>query len=109
MDFQKRLDLSELIRAAAQDAKMDREDVARAVNFFLAKLTRGIAENDYAIVDGLGSFRLVIRKPRKGLLPRIGEVLGKPFDVGPRITVEFNANKEFRDLIAQVKNIPAIP
>ena len=103
MTIEKRLDLSELIKATAQTTGLDRKTVDTVVTNLVAKLTRGIAETDYATVDGLGSFRLVVRKGRTFNL------LGKTFTVGQRVTVEFNAHKEFRDLIAQEKKIPVIP
>lgn len=96
-------DRSELYTLIHDDTGQLRSDIDEVFKSATRNLIEKVSELGYAEVDGFGSFRVVELAPESGIGPQ-----GNPYDVGKRVTVEFNPFKEFRDKLEALTGYPAI-
>ncbi len=69
-------------------------DAQKIVDQILDSIRRHIVRGEKVVISGFGSFRLVTRKPRKGVNPRTGEEIVIP----GRKTVSFRPSKYLKTL-----------
>lgn len=106
----KNLDRTELERIVQNDTKFPLADIHKMTTAFFAALRNGVAISGYAEIHGLGSFKVKRHAPKKGKTPpKEGEQEGAPYEVGERVSVEFNAFEEFREEVGTVAGVECIP
>ena len=87
---------AELIEKIAKDAKVTKAAAGRALDSFIAGVTKGLKKrNSKVTLVGFGTFRNVYRKTRKGRNPQTGEKI----KIKGRNAVTFKAGKKLRDAV----------
>ena len=87
---------AELIEKMAKEAKIPKVAAGRALDSFIDGVTKGLKKrNSKVTLVGLGTFRNVYRKTRKGRNPQTGEQI----KIKGRNTVTFKAGKTLREKI----------
>ncbi len=99
----KNLDRTEIENMIFAETGIAKELTYQVLSSFFRNLGNGVALKEYAEVYEFGSFRLKRLAPLNGKLPD-----GTPFDVGERITVEFNPGPEVRAAVEAVTGLKCI-
>lgn len=102
-DIQGDADLRELTAIAADVVGMEHDDAKRLIHAFLNEIQAQTAKRGYVTLHGFGSFSIKELAPDSGNDPH-----GNPFNVGKRLTAEFNPFAEFRKAISDATGLPAI-
>jgi len=100
---EKNFDLSDLIHATVAETNEPLNVVDEIVKSALAILRKEVTARGYVELDGFGSFSTREIAAEKGHLPHGGE-----YEVGKRITVDFNPFIKFRDELEAFHGEPAI-
>lgn len=66
---------AELVAKLARDANVPQAAADRALNSFIATVSKAIAKGDRVALPGLGSFSLAERAAREGRNPQTGETI----------------------------------
>ena len=96
-------DFKELVQEVATETGQPIKEVETVLHKGFSVLANKIASEGRAEVHGFGSFHTVQLAPESGIDPN-----KNPYEVGPRIKVEFNAFKGLRDEIEATTGMPAI-
>ena len=102
--IEKNFDKRELVALTATETGFDNDVVARILTAALNHLKTQVCQRGYAEIDNFGSFSLKEHAPLSGKTPS-----GEEFSVGKRLSVEFNAEKAFRDQLQTLTDTPVIP
>ena len=86
---------SELIEAIADSADMTKADAARALEGFIASVTKTLKKGDTVSLIGFGTFSVKKRAARTGRNPSTGETI----KIKASKTPSFKAGKGFKDAI----------
>lgn len=97
-------DLGELIQETAEAAGCLHNEVDHILKTAFDILAAKIAENGSAQVHKFGSFKTRVLPAESGTDPN-----GNPYEVGERVTIEFNPFKSFRERLTAESGLPAIP
>lgn len=84
---------SELINAIADHAELSKADAGRALDSFVAVLTKAMKKNDKITLVGFGTFAVRKRAARTGRNPKTGE----PLKIAASKNPTFKAGKAFKD------------
>lgn len=85
----------ELIFTVAKTAKVKRKVAADVVRYFTTAVHQSLKKNDEIRIAGLGTFRVLERKERKGVHPRTREKINVPATKSPT----FRAARALRDAV----------
>jgi len=85
----------ELIDAIADETGLSKADAGRAVDAFVATVTKSLKKKDDVTLVGFGTFTTVKRKARKGRNPATGEEI----KIKASTTPKFKPGKALRDAI----------
>jgi len=85
----------ELIDAIAAETDLSKADAGRAVDAFVATVTKSLKKKDDVTLVGFGTFTTVKRKARKGRNPATGEEIKIKASTSPK----FKPGKALRDAI----------
>ncbi|WP_140908464.1 HU family DNA-binding protein [Cognatiluteimonas lumbrici] len=86
---------SELIDHVAEGADLSRADAGRAVDAFVATITKALKGGDSVTLVGFGTFEARKRGARTGRNPRTGEEIAIAASVNPA----FKAGKALKDAV----------
>ena len=87
---------SELIDQIAQDAEISKAAALKALNSFMANVTKALKKKDGKVtLVGFGTFAKSRRKARKGRNPQTGE----PIKIKASNVVKFRPGKKLKDAI----------
>ncbi len=86
---------AELVANVAKQAKLTKADAERAVNAFLAGVTKELKKSGKLTLTGFGTFSVAKRKARKGRNPQTGETI----QIKAGKTVRFKAGKALKEAI----------
>jgi nucleoid DNA-binding protein len=101
--IEKNFDKSELVALTAAETSFDKDVVARILTAALNHLKTQVCQRGYAEIDNFGSFKIKNHAPLSGNTPR-----GEDFDVPERLSIDFNAEKKFRDELQTLTGKPVI-
>ena len=90
-------DRSELIQLTLAEVGEPLNVVSEIVKTAFRILAEQTALHGYATIENFGSFQVHEIPARSGIDPQ-----GNPYDAPERLTVEFNAEKQFRDRLAEL-------
>lgn len=79
---------AELIEAIAKDTGFSKADATRALESFMANVSKGMKKAPVQLV-GFGTFKKVKRKARNGVNP----ATGKKIKIPAKVVVQFKASK----------------
>lgn len=85
----------ELIGAVAEQSELSKKDAEKAVNAFVAVVTKTIAAGDKVQMVGFGTFQVRERAERKGINPQTKESILIPASKAPA----FKAGKALKDAV----------
>lgn len=77
---------AELVDAIAADADLSKASAARALDAFIANVTKALAAGDSVSLIGFGSFSVSERAARTGRNPRTGEEITIEASQGVKFT-----------------------
>ena len=77
---------AELVDAIAADADLSKASAARALDAFIANVTKALAAGDSVSLIGFGSFSVVSRAAREGRNPRTGKPVKIKASKAPKFT-----------------------
>lgn len=83
---------ADLVRLVSTDTGIIRKDVAIAVDTFLEVIKDSLREGKHIEIRGFGTFKLKIRKERKGRNPKTNEKVNIP----PRVVPTFKFSKDLK-------------
>lgn len=88
---------SELVSAmvAESGSKLTKADAERALNSFIAAVTKALSANDAVALVGFGTFSVKERAERKGRNPQSGEEI----TIKAAKTPTFKAGKSLKDAV----------
>jgi len=86
---------ADLVANIAQGAKLTKADAERALNAFLAQVTKALKGSGKLTLTGFGTFSVVTRKARTGRNPQTGATI----QIKPSKTVRFKPGKGLKDAI----------
>ncbi len=92
-----RFDRSELIALTAAETNEPLNVVSEIVKTAFRILAEQTALHGYSTIENFGSFQVHEIPARSGIDPD-----GNPYDAPERLTVEFNAEKQFRGRLAEL-------
>jgi nucleoid DNA-binding protein len=101
--IEKNFDKSELVALTAAETSFDNDVVERILTAALNHLKTQVCQRGYAEIDNFGSFRIKEHAPLSGKTPT-----GDEFSVGKRLSIDFNAEKKFRDQLQTLTDTPVI-
>jgi len=84
-----------LVEAIAADAGLTKADAARAVDAFVAAVTKSLAKGDNVTLVGFGTFKASKRAARKGINPQTGAAV----DIPARVAATFKAGSKLKDAL----------
>ena len=90
-------DRSELIKLTLAEVGEPLNVVSEIVKTAFRILAEQTALHGYSTIENFGSFQVHEIPARSGVDPQ-----GNPYDAPERLTVEFNAEKQFRDRLAEL-------
>ena len=90
-------DRSELIKLTLAEVGEPLNVVSEIVKTAFRILAEQTALHGYSTIENFGSFQVHEIPARSGIDPQ-----GNPYDAPERLTVEFNAEKQFRDRLAEL-------
>ena len=90
-------DRSELIQLTLAEVGEPLNVVSEIVKTAFRILAEQTALHGYSTIENFGSFQVHEIPARSGIDPQ-----GNPYDAPERLTVEFNAEKQFRDRLAEL-------
>jgi nucleoid DNA-binding protein len=90
-------DRSELIQLTLAEVGEPLNVVSEIVKTAFRILAEQTALHGYSTIENFGSFQVHEIPARSGVDPQ-----GNPYDAPERLTVEFNAEKQFRDRLAEL-------
>lgn len=90
-------DRSELIQLTLAEVNEPLNVVSEIVKTAFRILAEQTALHGYSTIENFGSFQVHEIPARSGIDPQ-----GNPYDAPERLTVEFNAEKQFRDRLAEL-------
>jgi len=90
-------DRSELIQLTLAEVNEPLNVVSEIVKTAFRILAEQTALHGYSTIENFGSFQVHEIPARSGVDPQ-----GNPYDAPERLTVEFNAEKQFRDRLAEL-------
>jgi len=96
-------DKDDLMKQVAKNLSMDHDDVISVIEEAFAVTKAAVIKHDRVIYRGFGSLRLKKHAPESGKDPG-----GNAYEVGERLSVEFNAGGDFKSQITLAKGLPAI-
>lgn len=102
--IEKNFDLNELSHLIVAETGESLETVSGVLDAAFDVLRRQISERGYAALHGFGSFRIRELEAESGTDPH-----GNEYNVGKRVTVDFNPHKVFRDELEKTTGTSAIP
>jgi DNA-binding protein HU-beta len=77
---------SELIDAISKDSSLSRNDAAKALDAFLATVSKALKSGDEVKITGFGRFFVIKRAARTTRNPRTGEAIKVKASKAPRFT-----------------------
>ncbi len=87
---------TELVEKIAKDSEISKAAAAKAVNSFLANVTKELKKKDGKVtLVGFGTFSKVRRKARKGRNPQTGEAI----KIKASNSVKFKPGKTLKDSV----------
>ena len=86
---------TEFISSVAEKAGLSKADAKKAVDAFIETVSNELKEGGKVALLGFGSFSVTEKSARKGVNPRIKEVI----EIEARKSVRFKAGAELNDLI----------
>ncbi len=86
---------SELISAIAENASLTKVDAGRALDGFIASVTKALSEGDNVALVGFGTFSVKERSARKGRNPQTGEEI----QIDAAKIPSFKAGKSLKDAV----------
>jgi DNA-binding protein HU-beta len=86
---------AELIDKMAKESKLKKAEAERALNSFLANVTKALKKGDKITLTGFGTFSVSKRKARKGRNPQTGEEI----KIKASKVVKFKPGKTLKDKI----------
>lgn len=81
---------AELIHAMAAEAKMTKVDTKRAVEAFVATVSKSLKKGDRVALTGFGSWNVIKKAARKGRNPQTG----KEIKIAAKKVVRFKVGSE---------------
>jgi DNA-binding protein HU-beta len=86
---------SELISAMAEASTLTKADAGRALDGFIAAVTKALSADDTVALVGFGTFSVKARAERKGRNPQSGEEI----TIKAAKTPTFKAGKSLKDAV----------
>ena len=86
---------SELIGAMASVSGLSKVDARKALDGFIAAVTRALQDGDKVALTGFGAFSVATRAARQGVNPSTG----RKMTIASRKTVKFKAGAELADQV----------
>ncbi|MEW6265196.1 MAG: HU family DNA-binding protein [Thermodesulfobacteriota bacterium] len=86
---------ADLVAAIAKDIEMTKADAERALNAFLANVTKTLKKDGKLTLTGFGTFEVVKRQKRKGRNPQTNE----PIVIKAHKVVKFKPGKGLREKV----------
>lgn len=86
---------TELVAAVANTAELSKKDAEKAINAFVAEVTKALKNNDKVALVGFGTFEVKERAARTGINPRTKETI----EIAASKAPVFKAGKTFKESI----------
>jgi len=86
---------SELISAIAAESKLSKVDSKKALDAFVASVSKALKGGDKVALVGFGSFSVVKRSARTGINP----ATKKPIKIAAKKAVKFKAGAELAGIV----------
>jgi len=96
-------DKDDMIRQVSKNLGRDHDVVVSIIEEAFAVTKAAVIKHDRVIYRGFGSLRLKTHAAESGKDPQ-----GEKYEVGERLSVEFNAGGDFKSQITLAKGLPAI-
>lgn len=90
---------SELIESIAQDAEISKAAAGRALDGFIASVTKALKKGDTVTLVGFGTFKTGDRAARTGRNPRTGETI----KIAKTRVPKFTAGKSLKEAVKKGK------
>ena len=96
-------DKDDLIRQVSKNLGINHDEVVSVIEEAFSVTKAAVIKHDRVIYRGFGSLRLKTHAAESGKDPQ-----GEKYEVGERLSVEFNAGGAFKSQITLSKGLPAI-
>ena len=90
-----KINRTELIEALSIDAGASKAQAEKFLNSFVDVITNHLKKGNEVNITGFGIYRVVKRKPRKGINPKTRE----PMQIGASVSVAWRVGKTLKEIV----------